>query len=65
MKNGHHETVERSLWASVVALEEGADIAEQLAPELGISGLEEANKQREQAAFLKTILAKLPEEETD
>ena len=35
MKNEHHDTVERSLWASVVALEEAADIAERLAPELG------------------------------
>ena len=60
MKNEHHDTVERSLWASVVALEEAADIAEQLAPELGQEGIEEAGKQREQAAFLKTILARLP-----
>ena len=49
----------------MVALEEGADIAEQLAPELGVSGLEEAHSQREQAAFLKTILANLPEEEPE
>ena len=65
MKNEHHDTVERSLWASVVALEEAADIAEQLAPELGPEGIEEASKQREQAAFLKTILARLPEDETE
>lgn len=65
MKNEHHDTVERSLWASVVALEEAADIAERLAPELGINGLEEANKQREQASFLKTMLARIPEDGTE
>jgi two-component system chemotaxis response regulator CheB len=65
MKNEHHDTVERSLWASVVALEEAADIAERLAPELGQDGIEEASKQREQAAFLKTILARLPEDGTE
>ena len=65
MKNEHHDTVERSLWASVVALEEAADIAEQLAPELGQEGIEEAIKQRKQAAFLKAILAKLPEDGTE
>jgi two-component system, chemotaxis family, protein-glutamate methylesterase/glutaminase len=65
MKNEHHDTVERSLWASVVALEEAADIAERLAPELGQEGLEEASKQREQAAFLKTIPAGLPEDGTE
>ena len=59
MKNEHHDTVERSLWASVVALEEAADIAERLAPELGGKG-GGSSKQREQAAFLKTMLARLP-----
>lgn len=65
MKNEHHDTVERSLWASVVALEEAADIAERLAPELGQDRTEEARKQREQAAFLKAILARLPEDGTE
>jgi two-component system chemotaxis response regulator CheB len=65
MKNEHHDTVERSLWASVVALEEAADIAERLAPELGQDGMAEASKQREQAALLKTILARLPEDGTE
>jgi two-component system chemotaxis response regulator CheB len=65
MKNEHHDTVERSLWASVVALEEAADIAERLAPELGREGAEEASKQREQAALLKTMLARLPSDRTE
>jgi two-component system chemotaxis response regulator CheB len=65
MKNGHYDTVERSLWASVVALEEAADIAEQLTPELGPEGVEEARKQREQAALLKNILAGLPGDGTE
>jgi two-component system chemotaxis response regulator CheB len=65
MKNEHHDTVERSLWASVVALEEAADIAEQLAPELGQEGLEEASKHREQAAYLKTMLERLPVDGTE
>jgi two-component system chemotaxis response regulator CheB len=65
MKNEHHDTVERSLWASVVALEEAADIAERLAPELGQDGIEEASKQREQATLLKMILARVPEDGTE
>jgi two-component system chemotaxis response regulator CheB len=65
MKNEHHDTVERSLWASVVALEEAADMAEWLAPELGSDGMEEASKQREQAALLRRVLARLPEDGTE
>jgi two-component system chemotaxis response regulator CheB len=65
MKKEHHDTVERSLWASVVALEEAADIAEYLAPELGHEGVGEASKQRDQATFLKNILARLPEDGTE
>jgi len=65
MKNEHHDTIERSLWASVVALEEAADIAERLARELGQDGIEEASKQREQAAFLKAILARIPADGTE
>jgi hypothetical protein len=34
MEAEHRLTVERSLWSSVVALEEAAEIAEKLAPEL-------------------------------
>jgi two-component system, chemotaxis family, protein-glutamate methylesterase/glutaminase len=56
MEQEHHDTVERSLWSSVVALEEAADIAEQLAPELGPDALEEARKRREQADLLINML---------
>jgi two-component system chemotaxis response regulator CheB len=55
MENDHRDTVERSLWASIVALEEAADIAELLAPELGPQSLEEARQRRAQAAALKAI----------
>jgi two-component system chemotaxis response regulator CheB len=65
MKREHRSTVERTLWASVVALEEAADIAEWLAPELGSEGMEEAKKQREHAAALITILETLPEDTTE
>ena len=60
VKNEHYDTVERSLWAFVVALEEAADIAEWLAPELGQEGIGEASKQREQPALLKTISQDFP-----
>ena len=62
MEHEHHDTVERSLWSAVVALEEAADIAEKLSPELGTASLEEARKKREQAAVLKTMLNRLPKE---
>jgi two-component system, chemotaxis family, protein-glutamate methylesterase/glutaminase len=52
----HRETVERSLWASVVALEEAADIAEQLGSELGTQSSDEAKINRNQAKALKEIL---------
>ena len=65
MKKEHQDTVERSLWAALVAIEEAADIAERLAPELGTDGSVEAGKQREQAALLKDLLANLPADEAE
>jgi two-component system chemotaxis response regulator CheB len=60
MENEHHDTVERSLWSAVVALEEAADITERLAPELGSDSLEESKRKREQAAALKAMLTRMP-----
>jgi two-component system chemotaxis response regulator CheB len=60
MESEHHDTVERSLWSTIVALEEAADIAETLAPELGRRSLEEAEERREQAALLKKMLNRMP-----
>jgi two-component system chemotaxis response regulator CheB len=57
MAQEHDETVERSLWSTVVALEEAAEIAEKLAPELGPHALEKARRKRAQAAALKDMLA--------
>jgi two-component system chemotaxis response regulator CheB len=62
MENEHRDTVERTLWSSVVALEEAADIIEQLAPELGETSAEEARRNREQAAVLKAMLNHFPAE---
>jgi hypothetical protein len=62
MEDEHRDTVERSLWSTIVALEQAADIAELLAPELGAHSPEEARKKREQAAMLKQMLYHFPSE---
>lgn len=56
MAQDHRETVERSLWMSVLALEEAAQIAEELAPELGPDSLEDARMRRKQSAELRAML---------
>ena len=56
MVKDHEETVERSLWSTIVALEEAAEIAEKIAPELGSPTLEEARKKRAQAETLRGML---------
>jgi two-component system chemotaxis response regulator CheB len=55
MEDEHHETVERSLWSTIVALEEAAEIAELLTPELGPLSMERARNKRNQAAILKAM----------
>jgi two-component system chemotaxis response regulator CheB len=62
MESEHHETVERSLWASVVALEEAADIGELLASDLGSKAMDEAQRKRRKAAVLKEMLNESPSE---
>jgi two-component system, chemotaxis family, protein-glutamate methylesterase/glutaminase len=62
MAQEHRDAVERSLWMSVLALEEAAEIAEELAPELGTSALEEARTKRKQSADLKAMLNISPSE---
>jgi two-component system, chemotaxis family, protein-glutamate methylesterase/glutaminase len=61
----HHATVERSIWSAIVALEEAADIAERLTPELGDRALEDARFKREQVAALKKVLQELNVAESD
>ena len=56
MAQEHDDTVERSLWSSVVALEEAAEIAEKLAPELGPKAVESARQKRLRAAALREML---------
>jgi len=63
MEAEHRITVERSLWSSLVALEEAAEIAEKLAPELSESAPGEARRYREQAALLKEMLERIPAEQ--
>jgi two-component system chemotaxis response regulator CheB len=62
MENEHQDTVERTLWSSIVALEEAADIAETLAPELGPQSLQESRRKRAQAAAIKAMLKGSPGE---
>ena len=52
----HREAVERTLWSTLVALEEAADIAERMAS--GPSGLspDEMRKRREQIALIRNML---------
>lgn len=52
----HDRTVERSLWASLLALEESAELAEKRAAEEGGAAVEEARVKRERAAALRKIL---------
>jgi two-component system chemotaxis response regulator CheB len=56
MDNEHQDTVERTLWSSIVALEEAADIAETLAPELGPQATTHSRRKRDQAAAIKAML---------
>jgi hypothetical protein len=56
MQYGRDDTLGRNLWASLVALQEAADIAEKLAPDYGVKFFDEARRRREQAAVLKTML---------
>ena len=60
MEAEHRATVERTLWSSLVALEEAAEIAENLGHELGESAPADARTYREQAATLKQMLGRLP-----
>lgn len=53
----HRSTVERTIWAAIVALEEAAEIDERLASEVGEEALEDAKAKREQVAALKSYLA--------
>lgn len=55
----HITTVERSLWAAIVALEESADIAESVSGERVAEGLESARQRREEAARLRDVLRRL------
>jgi two-component system, chemotaxis family, protein-glutamate methylesterase/glutaminase len=62
MAQEHRDTVERSLWISVLALEEAAEITEELAPELGPDALEDARAKRKQSADLRVMLNTSPRE---
>jgi len=60
MESEHRLTLQRSLWSTIVALEEAADIADLLVPELGAHAQEDARVKRDQAAILKTMLTSFP-----
>ncbi|HEY3824318.1 MAG TPA: chemotaxis protein CheB [Bryobacteraceae bacterium] len=59
LKEEHLEAIEKSLWASLVILENAAALSEKLAAEQGPATAEEAREQRSQANALKEMLAKL------
>ncbi len=52
----HREAVERTLWATLVALEEAADIAKRMADGPYRLSLEEVRKRREQITLIKNML---------
>jgi two-component system chemotaxis response regulator CheB len=56
MLSGFREVVENRLWNIVVSLEATADVAEQLAPELGEQARSEAQHHRRRAAVIKQML---------
>jgi two-component system chemotaxis response regulator CheB len=56
LADSHEETQERALWAAMVALEEGADIADGMS-KLGREGYElKARRKRAQAAILRQMI---------
>ena len=52
----HDETLERTLWSTMVTLEEAADIDDCLVPELGEEIATRAKRRREQAGVIKAML---------
>jgi hypothetical protein len=56
MEKEHAETVERTLWSNIVALEEEAEMLEQFSVDLGPESREKAQKRREQATALRAML---------
>lgn len=57
MAAAHQETVERELWAAVVALEEAADINEHLVTQSGDQSREAAQTHRRNAKMIRHILS--------
>jgi two-component system chemotaxis response regulator CheB len=60
--NGHSETQERALWQAVLALEEAAVIAREVAeqlPQLRPSLIAQSDRKLEQAAAVRTVLEQL------
>jgi two-component system chemotaxis response regulator CheB len=56
MESEHEDTIERTLWAAVVALEEGADMAEKIKDR----PISDAHTNREQAARIREMLRNAP-----
>ena len=61
LAEGHKDTQERLLWATVVALEEGASLDERLAPQLGVQSHTQARQKREHAQRIKEIIERVRE----
>lgn len=56
LQEEHQESIERSLWASVVALENAADLLERLAREMEPVSTQDAQEKRGQATKLREII---------
>jgi two-component system chemotaxis response regulator CheB len=56
LKEEQQEVVERSLWASIITLQNAAQLSDQLAGELGPESLEDAAKKRAQATVINEML---------
>jgi two-component system chemotaxis response regulator CheB len=59
LKEEEHEAVEKSLWASIIKLENAAALSERLVFELGPEAARDAREKRAQAKELKDMIAKL------
>jgi two-component system, chemotaxis family, protein-glutamate methylesterase/glutaminase len=63
LREEQQEAIEKSLWSSVITLENGAAVSERLVAELGQDSAEDARVKREQAKALRDVIAKLKSED--
>ena len=59
LKEEEEEAIEKSLWASLITVENAADLSEKLAPELGPAGAQDAREKRARANALREMISNL------